>query len=74
VVKFLKLNNFSYYKARGSHFQYKKSEKNKVYLVVVQSHGNKSIPVGTMNSIVKQSGIKKEKWIKFSNKNKKLKK
>ncbi len=71
VVKFLRLNKFCYFKTRGSHFQYKKIEKNKTFLVVVQSHGSVSIPVGTMNSIVRQSGIKKEVWINYSNKSKK---
>lgn len=29
----------------------------------VQYHGAKSIPVGTLNAIIRQSGISKEEWL-----------
>lgn len=62
VQKFLKENGFSVHKVRGSHFQFKKVSKERNFLVTVAFHGSKSIPIGTMNSIVRQSGIEKDKW------------
>ena len=63
VVKFLKSHGFVQHgAARGSHFHYKKVASDKNYLVVVAYHGNKSIPRGTMNSIIRQSGIEKRIW------------
>ena len=64
VTSFLKEHNFVIHRTKGSHFHYKKLGKDKNYLVSVPFHGNKSIPNGTMNSIVRQSGIEKEKWAK----------
>ena len=32
-------------------------------LVTVVAHGSKNIPIGTMNSIVRQSGIPKNEWL-----------
>lgn len=63
VQKFLKENGFIHHRTKGSHFHYKKTTKERNFLVVVAFHGNKNIPIGTMNSIVRQSGVEKEKWI-----------
>ena len=65
VQKFLKENGFEIHRVNGSHFQFKKTSKDGTFLVTVAFHGNKSIPVGTMNSIVRQSGIDKQKWIQY---------
>lgn len=63
VSKFLKAHGFIQHgKVRGSHFHYKKITQEKSFLVVVAFHGSKSIPRGTMNSIVRQSGIEKSVW------------
>ncbi len=64
VVRFLKKHGFIHHRTNGSHFHYKKIEEGKAYLVTVAYHGNKDIPPGTLNSIIRQSGIDKEKWIK----------
>ena len=64
VIKVLRKNGFLFHKSRGSHFQYKKKINGKMHLVVVQSHGKKSIPVGTMHSIIRQSGLDKKVWKK----------
>ena len=61
VRKFLHKNGFHLERKRGSHFHFVKNEK---HPVTVQNHGNKSIPIGTMNSIIRQSGIPKEEWRK----------
>lgn len=65
VQKFLKEHGFVHHKVRGSHFHFKKNSKDGNFLVIVAFHGNKNIPVGTMNSIVRQSGIDKEKWLRY---------
>lgn len=64
VIKFLKKNGFVLHRSSGSHFHYKRQEDGKSFLVTVAYHGNKDIPIGTMNSIVRQSGITKESWKK----------
>lgn len=64
VIKFLKRNGFTLHRSNGSHFQYKKQTKDKTHLVTVAYHGSKSIPIGTMNSIIRQSGIEKDQWQK----------
>jgi predicted RNA binding protein YcfA (HicA-like mRNA interferase family) len=62
VSKFLHKNNFSLKNSEGSHFIYYSDELNAV--VVVPNHGNKSIPPGTMASIIRQSKILRKHWEK----------
>jgi predicted RNA binding protein YcfA (HicA-like mRNA interferase family) len=64
VIKFLKKQGFILHRSSGSHFHYKKTGVNTSYLVTVAYHGNKDIPIGTINSIVRQSGIAKDQWVK----------
>jgi predicted RNA binding protein YcfA (HicA-like mRNA interferase family) len=64
VIKLLKTNGFTLHRSSGSHFQYKKALEGKYFLVTVVYHGSKSIPIGTLNSIIRQSGIPKEYWKK----------
>jgi len=64
VIKFLKKQGFTLHRSSGSHFHYKKSLANQHFLVTVAYHGNKDIPIGTINSIVRQSGIPKDNWVK----------
>jgi predicted RNA binding protein YcfA (HicA-like mRNA interferase family) len=64
VIKFLREHGFSLHRSSGSHFHYKKQTADRSYLVTIAYYGSRSIPIGTMNSIVRQSGIKKEIWTK----------
>ncbi len=64
VIKFLKEHGFLLHRSNGSHFHYKKQTPDRSYLVTIAYHGNRSIPTGTMQSIVRQSGIAKDTWIK----------
>jgi predicted RNA binding protein YcfA (HicA-like mRNA interferase family) len=64
VVKFLQSYGFVHHRTKGSHFQYKKITKERSFLVTVAYHGNKEIPRGTMNSIIRQSGIEKDRWVR----------
>lgn len=63
VISFLKKHDFVHHRTNGSHFQYKKIVDGTGRLVTVASHGSKNIPIGTMNSIVRQSGIPKNEWL-----------
>ena len=64
VISFLKDHGFVLHRSSGSHFQYKKVESNGIRLVTVAYHGNRDVPPGTLNSIIRQSGIPKEQWRK----------
>lgn len=64
VIKFLKVHGFTWLRTNGSHFHYKKQTQEHSYLATVAYHGNRSIPIGTMQSIVRQSGIAREIWKK----------
>lgn len=54
AMKFLKQNGFSLHRSRGSHFHYKGDVGGSVRLVTVAFHGKRDIPLGTMNSMVRQ--------------------
>lgn len=57
IIDILLENNFTFLKQRGSHITYKKDN----ITVIVPYHGsNKEIPVGTVLSIIKQSGLDKD--------------
>jgi predicted RNA binding protein YcfA (HicA-like mRNA interferase family) len=62
IQKFLKSHGFVHHSTKGSHFHYKKVTPERSYLVIVAYHGTKIIPRGTMNSIIRQSGIDKKNW------------
>jgi len=66
VVAFLKDNGFIEceigHNKKTSHHYFKRVYRDMEYLVHVQYHAGKSIPVGTMNTIVSTSGIAKTKW------------
>ena len=64
VEKFLKQHGFVYSKTKGSHCHYDKSTVEREFSVVVPKHGGKSIPIGTMYSIVRQSGVPQDEWKK----------
>lgn len=56
VLKRLKKDGWIVVDQVGSHLQLKHS--GKPGRVTLQKHGNKDIPIGTLKSIAKQSGIK----------------
>ena len=56
VVKILIQNGFIQVSQKGSHVKFSKNSKK----VIVPQHGKKDIPIGTLKSIEKQSGIKLE--------------
>jgi predicted RNA binding protein YcfA (HicA-like mRNA interferase family) len=64
VTKFLKKHNFIYNYARGSHHFYIGSQGGISRQVSVPFHGKKAIKPRTMKSIILQSGISKEEWMR----------
>ncbi len=54
VLKILYRHGFSQVSQKGSHLKLAKNEKK----VIVPVHGTKDIPIGTIKSIEKQSGVK----------------
>jgi len=56
VVKVLIQNGFKQVSQKGSHVKFSKDSRK----VIVPKHGKKDIPIGTLKSIEKQSGIKLE--------------
>jgi len=54
VLKVLYQHGFSQISQKGSHLKLSKDEKR----VIVPVHGTKDIPIGTLKSIEKQSGVK----------------
>jgi len=65
VVRFLKENGFSFLKElRGSHEAWiKQAEKGKPDRIVEVNFTHKTYPVGTMKTMVRQSGIDEQNWI-----------
>lgn len=53
VVKILTRNGFAFVSQKGSHQKYRNAEGR----VVIVPAERKEIPVGTMNSIIRQSGL-----------------
>jgi predicted RNA binding protein YcfA (HicA-like mRNA interferase family) len=54
LIKTLKNNGFSLKSQRGSHKKFVKESK----IVIVPDHGKDEIPLGTLKSIERQSGLK----------------
>ena len=54
IVKILKQNGFTKQSQKGSHAKYI----NGVKITIIPIHGSKDVPVGTVKSIEKQSGLK----------------
>ena len=63
VVRFLKNYDFQYSRAKGSHIFYKGYYGKEKRQVCIPFHGSKTIRPKTFKSIIKQSGIPKEKWL-----------
>jgi predicted RNA binding protein YcfA (HicA-like mRNA interferase family) len=54
VLRILYEHGFSHVSQKGSHLKLAKEDKK----VIVPMHGTKEIPIGTIKSIEKQSGVK----------------
>ena len=54
LAKLLEQNGWTLVRITGSHHHYRKGE----ILITVAVHGNKAIPAGTLNAILKQAGLK----------------
>jgi len=54
LLKLLKKENWELDRINGSHHIMKKDEKT----LSVPVHGNRDIPLGTLNAILKQAGLK----------------
>jgi len=59
VIKMIEKDGWYLVRVKGSHRQYKHSSKKG--LVTISGHLNDDIGKGTLNSILKQAGLKQEK-------------
>jgi predicted RNA binding protein YcfA (HicA-like mRNA interferase family) len=59
IERILRRHDFSLDHVRGSHHYYVNDAGR---IVLVARHGNKVIPLGTMRSIMKQSGLPDDAW------------
>lgn len=62
IVKILLANGFVFISQKGSHAKYRKTGSST--LTVIVPAGRKEMPMGTFNSIVRQSGLTKEEFKK----------
>ncbi|PIR85306.1 type II toxin-antitoxin system HicA family toxin [Candidatus Kaiserbacteria bacterium CG10_big_fil_rev_8_21_14_0_10_45_20] len=65
IVKILQQYGFFYVSQRGSHAKFQKKKPRKTQTVIVPAN-RKEIPVGTFNSILKQSGLEESDFAKNS--------
>lgn len=63
VQQFLQAHAFELHHVRGSHYYFRKYFNSRIYMTQVPHHGSKSIPLGTLNAIIRQSGIPKNEWV-----------
>ncbi|MDD5417318.1 MAG: type II toxin-antitoxin system HicA family toxin [Candidatus Nanoarchaeia archaeon] len=63
MVKFLQSKGFEVVGTKGSHVRLKKKIDKKILLTIVAVHGNKTMPMGTLMAILKQTEISKEELI-----------
>jgi len=62
IFKILELHGFSFVSQRGSHAKFRKT--GKPTLTAIVPAGKKQIPQGTFRSILRQSNLTKEDFIK----------
>jgi predicted RNA binding protein YcfA (HicA-like mRNA interferase family) len=62
VMKMLSRHGFEIVGRKGSHARMKKITPERVYIVIVPDH--KEIPIGTLKSIIRQSGLPEEEFRK----------
>ncbi|MEK7211872.1 MAG: type II toxin-antitoxin system HicA family toxin [Patescibacteria group bacterium] len=60
IKKFLIKNGFELKNIKGSHFYYSKGS----HLVCVVDHNNEELGYQSVNSIIRNSGLKKSGWFK----------
>lgn len=58
MIKILKGNGWKHIRTTGDHFHFRHTEKNGIVTV---PHPKKDLPIGTVKSIERQSGIKLNK-------------
>ncbi len=63
VIQALQRAGFEIRNQVGSHVQMVGYSQNSKRLVTVPNHGNKEIPVGTLLSILRQSGLTRDEFI-----------
>ena len=64
VKKFLSKRNFVLVRSKGSHHHFRGVINREIRLVTIPFHGkNNAIKPRTMNAIITQSGISKDKWL-----------
>jgi len=63
VVRFIKKHKFTQTHAKGSHLFYIGHYSGVLRQVCIPFHGSRIIKPRTLNGIIKQSGIPKEKWL-----------
>jgi len=59
VIKLIEQDGWAMVSQKGSHRKYKHSEK-KGRVIVPFTRGGKDVPPGTLNSILKQAGLKQD--------------
>jgi predicted RNA binding protein YcfA (HicA-like mRNA interferase family) len=65
IVDFLQENGFKYSHAKGSHhFYVKVNTDHPEFIACIPFHGSKAIAPYTFRSIIAQSGIPKNRWLK----------
>ena len=62
ILKVLQKNGFIFVSQKGSHIKYRK-QGNPILTVIIPAD-RKQIPTGTLNSILKQSGLSKDHFEK----------
>lgn len=65
IIKALTRAGFEIRNQTGSHVQMVGYTEGSKRLVTVPDHGNKEIPIGTLISIIRQSGLSREEFLKF---------
>ncbi|HLC75369.1 MAG TPA: type II toxin-antitoxin system HicA family toxin [Candidatus Nanoarchaeia archaeon] len=65
VIRVLNSSGFSIRNQTGSHVQLVGIDNGgKKHLVTVPDHGNKEIPIGTLLSIIRQSGMTRDEFLR----------
>ena len=62
IMKILSRNGFSIVGRKSSHVRMKKITPQKVFIAVVPDH--REVPIGTMKSIIRQSGLSEDQFRK----------
>jgi len=63
IIKALIKAGFIFRNQTGSHVHLIRVHEEKKYLVTVPDHGNKEIPIGTLLSIIRQSGMTRDEFL-----------